>query len=207
MYSIGIAAQLLGVCRKTLRRLDQSNKIRCLRTAGGHHRFPINEIQRFVGRQPGKSSPVKKPLVPSEKSACCAIYARVSFHKQKKDLQRQIKTLEQYLHTTDFTKTKAYQDIGSRLNTNRKGLWKLLKDARRGNFFHVMINYRDRVTRFGFRYLERYLQEFGMQIHTLHYDEDGTPQSELLENMIVIIHSFSGKLYRMRRTSKKTSKG
>ncbi|MGV9172542.1 MAG: recombinase family protein [Promethearchaeia archaeon] len=87
-----------------------------------------------MGREPGKSSPGKKPLVLSEKSARCAIYARVSTHKQKKDMQRQRKTLEQYVHTTDLTKTKVYQDIGSGLNTNRRGLWNLLKDARRGKF-------------------------------------------------------------------------
>ncbi|MGV9172806.1 MAG: MerR family transcriptional regulator [Promethearchaeia archaeon] len=65
MYSIGIATQLLGVCRKTFRRWDKSNKIRCLRTTGGHRRFPINEIQRFLAWESGKSGAVKNPLVPS----------------------------------------------------------------------------------------------------------------------------------------------
>ena len=44
MYSIGIAAMLLGVCCKTLRRWDRNNKIKCFRTLGGHRRFPQREI-------------------------------------------------------------------------------------------------------------------------------------------------------------------
>ncbi|MGV9199862.1 MAG: hypothetical protein ACOC4M_13715 [Promethearchaeia archaeon] len=66
----------------------KSNKIRRLRTAGGHRCFPINEIQRFLARDSEKSDLVKKPPIPSKKSTRCAISVRISSHKQKKDLER-----------------------------------------------------------------------------------------------------------------------
>ncbi|MHA1670964.1 MAG: MerR family transcriptional regulator [Promethearchaeota archaeon] len=46
MYSIGIAAAILGVCVKTLRRWDKNQKTSCFRTGERHRRFSIKEIDR-----------------------------------------------------------------------------------------------------------------------------------------------------------------
>ncbi len=55
MYSIGVAAMLLGVCIKTLRRWDSVEKIRCVRALGGHKRFPISELKRILeGKMAGQ---------------------------------------------------------------------------------------------------------------------------------------------------------
>ena len=146
MYSIGIAAAILGVCVKTLRRWDKSKKVTCFRTVGGHRRFSIKEINRIL------NSKIKENKIHQEETAKnCAIYARVSSHKQSKrgDLNRQIELLKNYANLNDFRLIKIYKDIGSGLNTNRKGLWSLIQDSKKNRFSTVLINFKDRLTRFG----------------------------------------------------------
>ena len=197
MYSIGIAATLLGVCCKTLRRWDKNKKITCFRTLGGHRRFPLRELKRIlhINKEPIHSRPIEKK---------CALYARVSSHKQSKrgDLDRQIMHLQQYAHSHHLAIYRVYKDIGSGLNTNRKGLWRLMKDAKKGKFSTILLNFKDRLTRFGYHYLESYLSEYNVCLECVHELDDKSPESELVEDLVAIVHSFSGKLYRMRRTEK-----
>ncbi|MHA1300101.1 MAG: IS607 family transposase [Candidatus Helarchaeota archaeon] len=120
-FRISKAAQLIGVCSKTIRRWDARGKIECKRTLGGHRRISIFEIRRVLD---GSYEGAEK-----RDSARTAIYCRVSSHEQKKkgDLERQ------KLAARDFYKKKGYEpnlvisDVGSGLNTRRPGMKKLCK--------------------------------------------------------------------------------
>lgn len=198
MYSIGVAAIILGVCIKTLRRWDKSKKILCFRTLGGHRRFSIKELKRVLNHKVGKNE--QKKSAPQN----CAIYARVSSHKQNKrgDLERQIELLKGYASRENYNIIKIYKDIGSGLNTNRKGLWSLVQDSKKNYFSTILINFKDRLTRFGYKYLKSYFSEFNIKLICINSLNAKTPESELVEDLVAIVHSFSGKLYRMRRTEK-----
>ena len=187
---------------KTLRRWDKSKKIACYRTIGGHRRFSIKEINRILNRKERDDRSGQKEL---EKN--CAIYCRVSSHKQSKrgDLDRQNELLKNYAKLNDFNLIRIYTDVGSGLNTNRKGLWRLIQDSKKNRFSAILISYKDRLTRFGYKYLEKYLSEFKVKIICVNKLDDKTPESELVEDLVAIVHSFSGKLYRMRRTEKRNS--
>ena len=201
MYAIGTAAVLLGVCIKTLRRWDARKRISCVRTPGGHRRFPIQEITRILTTNRKQCHAFTET---TEKNQKCAIYGRVSSHKQYKrgDLARQIEQLKDHARKSGMTVYHVYKDVGSGLNARRKNLWKLLRDARKGVFSQVLLTYKDRLTRFGFEYLKNYLAEFNVCLHHLHELDEKTPESEMVEDLVAIIHSFSGKLYRMRRLEK-----
>jgi len=151
----------------------------------------------------GKKS--RKPsLLRGARPERVAIYARVSSHKQRArgDLTRQIEGLKRVIKRDALKLTKVYTDVGSGLNTNRKGLWRLLNDAKKHQFWAVVLSFKDRLTRFGYTYLERYLAEFGVSLCCVHTLDEKAPESELVEDLVAIVHSFSGKLYRMRRTEK-----
>lgn len=60
----------------------------------------------------------------------------------------------------------------------------------------------DRLTRFGYKYLENNQAHFNVKLTCVNRLDDKTPESELVEDLVVIFHSFSGKLYRMGRTEK-----
>ena len=111
MYSISIAAEIIGVCTKTLRRWDKAKKIRCLRTLGGHRRFPIQEIRRILGGKKSNRNKYKRTTNLTDK---CAIYGRVSSHKQKKrgDLARQIEALQFHAQKEKLELYKVYKDVG-----------------------------------------------------------------------------------------------
>ena len=202
MYSIGIAASILGLCIKTLRRWHTAKKIQYIRTLGGHRRFSLREIQRILD---GKKEPILYNTHFHNASSKCAIYRRVSSHKQHKrgDLERQIQVLKNYAQTNHLEIYNVYKDIGSGLNTKRKGLWRLLRDAKKHKFSLILLNYKDRLTRFGYNYIQTYVSEFGVKIQYLHTLEQKTPESEMGEDLVAIIHSFSGKLYGLRSNKSK----
>jgi predicted site-specific integrase-resolvase len=196
VYSIGIAAQFLGVCIKTVRRWEKKKMITCSRTLGGHRRFSLVEINRILSN----SSESRKTHHEGHENQC-ALYGRVSSHKQKArgDLTRQVDQLKAHAARQNYAVHSVYTDVGSGLNTNRKGLWRLMRDCQSGKFSTIFINFKDRLTRFGYKYLEKYVSEFGIRLVSINRLEDTSPESELVEDLVAIIHSFSGKMYRLRR--------
>jgi len=202
MYSISIATDVLGVCIKTLRRWDEAKKIRCVRTPGGHRRFLVQEIQRIMK---GKCDSNKKGARTTRSCKICANYGRVSSHKQYKcgDLDCQVEIMKAHAHEKSLTLYKIYKDIVSGLNTRRRGLWRLIRDAKDNKFSVVLINYKDRLTRLGYKYLQQYLSEFGVKIKYLNELADKSPESDMVEDLVAIIHSFSGKLYGLRSSKNK----
>lgn len=117
---------------------------------------------------------------------------------QKGDLNRQIDFLKEKI-APDFLLVETISDVGSGLNDQRKGLLKLMKLAKKQEITDVAVRYKDRLTRFGYGYLEEYFKSHGVTLHILD-DEETTKsvQEELADDLMSIITSFSGKLYGLR---------
>jgi len=133
------------------------------------------------------------------------IYARVSTHKQKNrgDLERQIQTIARFAITQNPKDLEIISEVGSGLNDNRKGLIKLLTLVQEDKVSRIFINYKDRLTRFGFHYLQLICDFHKTEIVIVSTEpEDKTMSEELAEDIISIIHSFSGKLYGLRKKVK-----
>lgn len=133
------------------------------------------------------------------------IYARVSTHKQKEcgDLDRQISNISVYAITQNPCNLEIITDVGSGLNDNRKGLNKLILMVQKDEVSRIFINYKDRLTRFGFNYLKQICDFHKTEIVTVSEEtQDKAISEELAEDIISIIHSFSGKLYGLRRQVK-----
>ena len=182
------AKELLGVSTKTIQNWDKAGTIKVVRTPGGRRRIPLSEVERIRG---GSTSSQKKKI---------AIYARVSSNeqKQKGDLERQISFVKENVDK-EFLIVDTLSDVGSGLNDKRKGLHKLMKMAKENEITDIAIRYKDRLTRFGYGYLEEYFNSYGVTIHVLDQEEEvKTAQEELADDLISIITSFSGKLYGLR---------
>ena len=189
MVTIGEAAILLGVCTKTIRRWDYFGKIRCFRTPGGHRRITLIEIER-----------IKNGLQLESENTLPAIYCRVSSHeqKQKGDLQRQIEEVKLYCKQQGFSEPKVFQDVGSGLHTKRKGLQQLAQAIEKGLVNNVVITYQDRLTRFGFNYLEQYFASHGSIVQVINTKQECSLEEELVQDLIAIITSFSGRVHGLR---------
>ena len=187
MYRIGQAAKLLGVTPKTLRVWERQGKIHPIRTPGNQRRYPQAEIDRLLG--------IVRPDKPR-----CVIYARVSSHKQAADgnLERQRERLEAYAADRGYTVVKVLAEIASGLNERRRKLSRLLKMARDRQIDVVVIEFKDRLARFGFHYIEQYLGAFNVTIDIVNGEEPKSAREELVDDMLAILASFSGKLFGQR---------
>ena len=74
--------------------------------------------------------------------------------KKSGDLDRQVQTIINYAINQNPRNIETITDVGSGLNDNRKGLNKLLQKVMNDEVDRIFINYKDRLTRFGFNYLK-----------------------------------------------------
>lgn len=180
LYTTGEVARIFGVSYVAVKKWAYSGKIKFIKTPGGKYRYPESEIKRLLGEQAPRGVAV--------------VYARVSSADQKEDLERQKRRL------LEFAKNKGYQDIivledvASGLNENRKGLTKLLELTSQGQVEAIFITYKDRLTRFGFKYLETFFNSHGCKIEVLNREEIKEPQQELVEDLIAVVTSFAGRI-------------
>lgn len=134
------------------------------------------------------------------------IYCRVSSHDQqtKGDLDRQVVKLMEYAQSYQLQNPIILKEVGSGLNDNRKQIQRLIRMILHHEVSRVFITYKDRLTRFGYHYLETICKECGVELHVMNDNEtDKSAQEEMVEDMMALIASFSGKLYGMRSKAKK----
>ena len=131
------------------------------------------------------------------------IYARVSSPDQKADLERQIQHLTQYCAARDYRVIDVISDIASGFKTSRRGLLKLFDHVVNRRVDVVVVTYKDRLTRFGFEYLEYFFKQYGVRIEVVYGEGPKDAYQELIEDLLAIVTSFAGKLYGMRSYRKK----
>lgn len=132
------------------------------------------------------------------------LYARVSRHDQKEDLQRQVQQLEQWAFVARTgQRTLTLTDIGSGLDTERKNLQRLLTLVQDYQVAEVVVTFSDRLTRFGLSYLRSLFSGYGVTLTVLHPDDEKTPEQELTEDLLALIASFAGRLYGLRSRKQK----
>ncbi|MHA1745090.1 MAG: IS607 family transposase [Promethearchaeota archaeon] len=125
MSSIGMAAMIIGVGTKTLRRWEKRELITLKRTLGGYLRYSMADLIQ-AGWYKYDDSKASDQIHPKKLTL---LYSRVSSHKQKKrgDLERQQQYLEQYCEQEHITNYVHITDTASGLNTKRSGLKKWFK--------------------------------------------------------------------------------
>ena len=89
------------------------------------------------------------------------------------------------------------KDMGSGLNDKRKGFIKLCDLVVNGKINKVVIEHKDRLTRFQYNLIEFFFNSYGVEIELLDKKEY-TEQEELVNDMMMLIASFSGRLYSAR---------
>ena len=93
-----------------------------------------------------------------------AIYARVSSNENKTNLDSQAERLKQYAIAKGYTIVEVVKEIGSGVNDNRPKLLKLLEKDSYGT---IIVEHKDRLTRFGFNYIETLLKKQNKQIEVV----------------------------------------
>jgi predicted site-specific integrase-resolvase len=130
-----------------------------------------------------------------------AIYARVSSSEHRKNLERQAERLSQYCTVRGYQVAMIVKEIASGVNDSRPKLLSLLRDT---SITRVVVEHRDRLTRFGFHYIDTLFSVQGRVIEVVNPAEND--KEELLADLASIIYSFCARLYGQRRAKRKTEK-
>ncbi len=137
-----------------------------------------------------------KPAGPSY----VAIYARVSGHDQKADLDRQVSRLVEFATSRGLLVAEVIKETGSGLNGHRAGLLQLLKDPATSL---ILVEHRDRLTRFGFEYIEAALAAQGRKILVADTTE---LNDDVVQDLHDIIVSMCARLYGKRAAHNKAQR-
>jgi len=129
-----------------------------------------------------------------------ALYARVSSIGQKEDLDRQMHRLKDYAAAKGYQVAKEVTEIASGLNDRRPKLEKLLADTSIGT---IVVENRDRLTRFGSHYIETLLEAQGRRVEMVFASDTG---DELVEDFVRVITSMSARIYGRRQSKRRAEK-
>ncbi len=118
-------------------------------------------------------------------------YCRVSSHKQKDDLERQIDNVKTYL----LAKGQPFEvisDIDSGINYKKKGLQELIRRISQNQIEKVVVLYKDWLLRFGFELIEYIASLYNCEIEII----DNTEKSEQQELVEEIQEEADGKSHK-----------
>ena len=195
-YKTGELAKMIGKQTRTVQSYCIKGDINSIIIPSGKRIISRDEVIKYL-----RSS----NLLYEDDNKIDLIYARVSTNEQKNrgELDRQINYIIREIIAKNPKNLKVFSEVGSGLNDNRTELKKLLDMVMNDEIDRIFILYKDRLTRFGFNYLEQICNKFGTKIIVISEEiQEKSIQEELAEDIISIIHSFSGKLYGMRNKIK-----
>lgn len=192
MIRLNEMAKRLNVSVKTLQRWDREGILVAKRTPTDRRYYTEDQYLEYIG----SSTKSKRKTI---------AYARVSSANQKDDLQNQIRFIRSYVNAKGEILDDVIEDIGSGLNYNRKR-WNdlLLNQIPKGEVEKIYITYKDRFVRFGFDWFERFCNHYNCEIVVIN-NPDTSPQKELIDDLISIIHVFSCRIYGLRKYKKDIS--
>lgn len=189
-YTTGQTARYFNVTPHTIQEWDRKGKLKSTRNKNNRRQFPREEIVRLLT----ENNLYHDDTNPKHD----VIYARVSTKRQadQGDLDRQITSIV----TTQpgLTNLLVLKETGSSLNDHRKQLTKLLNLILQDKVNRVYVTYKDRLTRFGYNYIQTLATAHNVQIITTNTEPNKNIQEELVQDVMSLIASFSGRLYGLR---------
>lgn len=161
------------------------------------NRFKLGKIPQAIQDEFGRI------LIPENQSkpAYIVCYARVSSTENKKNLESQSQRLFGYCAAKGYIVKEIVKECASGLNDKRPKLERILKS---NDVTCIVVEHRDRLTRFGFHYLEILLAQKQCRIEVINDTANG--KEDLISDFVAIITSFTARLYGLRRSKRKTEK-
>lgn len=183
-YRINEFAKRIGRSTATVRRWEREGKIVAKRLPSGHRYFDESDVRMITGGVPEKRDVV--------------VYCRVSSAGQKDDLASQIAAMELYCRSAAIPVDRWIQEVGGGMNFKRKHFLAIIDRIQRGEIAKLLVAHKDRLMRFGFDLFHHIAAENGCEIVVVN-QESLSPQQEMVEDLMAIVHTFSCRLYGMRK--------
>ncbi len=180
-------AKMIGRTVQTLQRWDTEGILKAHRTPTDRRFYTHDQYLEFIGQKASASR--------------IAVYTRVSGSGQKADLASQRAALEQYCAVHGKAVAHWLSDVGSGLNYERKHFTQLMEMVERGEVAEIVIAHQDRLVRFGYEWFEAFCARHGCVITVMNL-ETLSPEQEVTQDLLSIIHCFSARLSGLRRYKK-----
>lgn len=193
IYNVTEFAEMIGKSVKTLQRWDRDGVLTAYRSPSKRRYYTQTQYNEYMGI-----------TIPENKQN--VIYARVSSRNQKDDLDNQLKFMIDYTRKNSIPISNIYSDIGSGLDYNRKNWNKLIDDCFDGKISKIYISYKDRFVRFGYDWICYLLKKYTSVDIISVEDIITSPEDDLIQDLISIIHVFSCRIYGLRKYKKKIEK-
>lgn len=159
-----------------MRRWEEQGKIKAIKTPSGQRRYDIlGYTTQFVGERVD------------------IIYCRVSSRAQQPDLERQITAVK-----SKYPDAEVIAEIGGGLNFKRKKLLTVLGRIMSGTVKRLIVAHKDRLARFGFDLFQWLCEQNGCELVVLN-ETNLSPEAEMVEDLLAILHCFSSRLYGLRK--------
>lgn len=183
-------SEILNVSQKTLQRWDKDGTLVAHRNPKNRRYYTQEQIDLFLGAKN------------NDKQRKHIAYSRVSNRGQKDDLINQNAFIQNYVNSKGIILDDFVSDIGSGLNYKRKNWNNLLNMVLNNEVDTIYITYKDRFVRFGYDWFENFCNKFNTNIVVLN-NKNSSPEEELIEDLISIIHVFSCRIYGLRKYKNK----
>lgn len=188
-YNIADFSRMVGVTVKTLQRWDRNGTLVPTRTPTGRRVYTGAHLAQATGL---KTKIVSRKVV---------AYVRVSSQAQKADLDNQSKTLADFALQSDIKVDDWISEIGGGLNFQRKKFLSIIDEIVAGRVSTLVIAHKDRLARFGFELIEHLCKTHDCRLVVMD-NESLSPEQEMIQDMLAVVHCFSARLYGLRNYRK-----
>lgn len=186
IYKPKDVSELLGVTVNTLQRWDREGKFPASRNAANRRFYTQSQLNRFLGKKNHRK---------------IVAYARVSSRNQQDDLANQMTFISNYANANGVIVDEYISEIGSGLNYKRTKWNRLLEEVEQRSIDTIYVTYKDRFVRFGYDWFNDFCERHGTNIVVLNNPQT-SPDQELVNDLISIIHVFSCRMYGLRKYGK-----
>lgn len=193
IYRVSEFAKRIGKSASTVRRWETEGRIVSKRGPGGQRYYDEADIRKALLIEPDEQD--KKTLV----------YCRVSSKGQADDLASQVKAMQTFCLGAGLAVDEWIEETGGGMNLKRKKFLSIMERIEHGEIKHLVIAHKDRFVRFGFEYFDMFAAQHGCKILVAN-QEQLSPQAEMVEDLMAIIHTFSCRLYGLRNYKKQIEK-
>ncbi|TKV35324.1 IS607 family transposase [Mycobacteroides abscessus subsp. bolletii] len=154
---------------------------------------------KIAGAYLDDSGHVVVPEPQHERVGSAAVYARVSTHKQRDDLDRQAQRMVAFANAVGLSVVAVTKEVASGVNDARPKLTALLREDSWGT---LVVEHKDRLSRVGFGWFDVLLGLQGRRIVVA--DAATEEKADLLDDFVSIIYSFAARLYGLRSARRRT---
>jgi predicted site-specific integrase-resolvase len=187
-YSPKQFGQLIGRSVNTLQKWDRKGILKAHRSPTNRRYYTHDQYLAYRG------------LLAQDKGKVI-VYARVSSAGQKPDLANQMAALQAYCATHSYQPDEWIEEIGSGLNYQRTRFNQVMEQIELGQVRQLIIAHRDRLVRFGFEWFAAFCERHGTQLLIVNGDTL-SPEQELVQDLLSVVHVFSARLYGLRSYQK-----